>query len=180
MATSIAPDGSEAVLYSFRGGSDGALPFGVVQGIDGALYGVLPDTGTPVKDLCNVGCGTIFRMTLTGDKSTFYTFGPEADGIQPSGYLTVGRDGTIYGTAGSGPDSNGVIYAVTPSGVELAPCAFAGGASSDSGSAPLVQTSDGTIYGLGAGGTFSAGTVYSMSTSCVESIVWSFGGDYVN
>lgn len=45
-----------AVLYAFGGGTDGAQPGGLVQGVDGALYGNTQYGG-------DLDVGTIFRMT---------------------------------------------------------------------------------------------------------------------
>ena len=52
----IRPDGTEAVLYSFSGGSDGSNPTGVYLGSNGTLYGVTEAGGA------NNG-GTIFEIT---------------------------------------------------------------------------------------------------------------------
>jgi uncharacterized repeat protein (TIGR03803 family) len=54
----LTPQGVESVLYSFTGGSDGALPEGdLVQGSDGALYGTTRRGGA-------LGQGVVFRLTL--------------------------------------------------------------------------------------------------------------------
>lgn len=61
---SIDPSGKETVLYSFTGGSDGALPGGgLTMDASGNLYGVALSGG----DIsCNVqlgGCGVVFELT---------------------------------------------------------------------------------------------------------------------
>jgi uncharacterized repeat protein (TIGR03803 family) len=57
-AFKLTPQGVETVLYSFTGGSDGAIPRGdLVQGSDGALYGTTFSGGTS-------GRGVVFRLTL--------------------------------------------------------------------------------------------------------------------
>jgi len=51
---------TEAVLYSFEGGSDGQQPNDVVFGPSGTLYSATDFGGS---DLCYMGCGTIFELT---------------------------------------------------------------------------------------------------------------------
>jgi hypothetical protein len=61
---SITPDGTETVIYSFQGGSDGATPSGKLLDVDGALYGttfmggLCPNYGGGAN-----GCGTVFSIT---------------------------------------------------------------------------------------------------------------------
>jgi uncharacterized repeat protein (TIGR03803 family) len=61
--TSPIPD--ETVLYSFLGGSDGASPFSLIAGRDGALYGTTGEGGT-------ANDGTVFELSLyTGKRDRF-------------------------------------------------------------------------------------------------------------
>src|SRR5581483_5795778 len=56
----VTPSGTETVLYSFAGGSDGANPeAGLTQGSDGNLYGATYLGGASAL-------GTVFRLTLSG------------------------------------------------------------------------------------------------------------------
>jgi hypothetical protein len=51
---------SEAVLYSFRAGTDGKAPFGgLIMDVNGALYGTTASGGGTG---CRGGCGTVFRV----------------------------------------------------------------------------------------------------------------------
>ena len=52
----ITPAGTESVLYSFAGGTDGAGPVGLVLGADGNLYGITINGGTSND-------GTVFKIT---------------------------------------------------------------------------------------------------------------------
>ena len=58
----LAPDGTEAVLHAFTGGSDGSFPVGdLITDDAGRLYGTAGAGG------CNCGepfdrCGTVFRL----------------------------------------------------------------------------------------------------------------------
>jgi uncharacterized repeat protein (TIGR03803 family) len=53
--------GRERVIYSFKGGKDGAAPHGVIE-VNGVLYGTTTYGG---GNGCNIyGCGTVFSITL--------------------------------------------------------------------------------------------------------------------
>jgi uncharacterized repeat protein (TIGR03803 family) len=57
--------GKETVLHSFSGGSDGAVPYGVVLDSAGNLYGAASYGGQRVQGYCPYnygGCGTVFRI----------------------------------------------------------------------------------------------------------------------
>lgn len=58
----ISTTGSEKVLHSFTGGSDGAFPTAALIFVKGALYGTTYYGGGS-KD-CKYGCGTVFAMSL--------------------------------------------------------------------------------------------------------------------
>ena len=54
-------NGQESVLYNFRGGADGAYPFGgVIRDNKGNLYGSAAQGG---DNTCAGGCGTVFKLT---------------------------------------------------------------------------------------------------------------------
>jgi uncharacterized repeat protein (TIGR03803 family) len=55
---SISPAGVETVIYSFQGGSDGALPEAGLIDVDGTLYGTTTAGGGAKCD-----CGTVFAIT---------------------------------------------------------------------------------------------------------------------
>jgi hypothetical protein len=53
---------SQSVLYSFAGGSDGAMPAGTILPVNGALYGTTMAGGNG-GCFDNSGCGTVFQVT---------------------------------------------------------------------------------------------------------------------
>ena len=128
-----------ATIYSFKGGSDGRAPNGVIFGKKGALYGTTYVGGTNTCGL-NIayGCGTVFELApaegSAWTKTVLYSFNG-ADGASPSpslastpgSKLAFGSNGALYGTteAGGSNDSSGT----GPGGTvfELAPPASAGG-----------------------------------------------------
>src|ERR1700674_2423136 len=70
--------GNKSVLYSFKGGTDGALPVGgVVRDLAGDLYGTTVGGGAP----CN--CGTVFRLDPNSNEIVMYRFHGGSDGAAP-------------------------------------------------------------------------------------------------
>jgi len=83
----ITPSGTLTTLYSFcsqAGCTDGAHPFaGLVPATNGDLY------GTTYQGGCNGGCGTIFKITLSGTLTTLHSF-DGTDGLKLSPSETPG------------------------------------------------------------------------------------------
>ncbi len=105
----------ETVLYSFKGGRDGASPIGsLVADTAGNLYGTTSDGGAAI---CS--CGVIYKMTpgATGKwmESVAYRFpGTPDPGFAYNG-MVLTSDGNFYGaTVHGGGSNNGAIYEFTP------------------------------------------------------------------
>lgn len=157
----VTPSGTETVLYSFAGGSDGEHPYaGVIQGSDGNFYGTTYQGGAN-------GLGTVFKITPSGIETVLYSFaGGSSDGANPEAGLTQGTDGNFYGnTYLGGASSLGTVFEITPSGTETILHSFAGGSSDGANpTANLIQSSDGNLYGsTGAGGTGGYGTFFKVT-----------------
>src|SRR5690242_8525566 len=89
---------TEQVLKAFDStGSSGNAPRGpLIQGIDGALYGLTSAGGS------SFGQGTVFKINCDGGGfSVLYTFHFGANGAAPEGGLLQGKDGALYGTTSS-------------------------------------------------------------------------------
>jgi uncharacterized repeat protein (TIGR03803 family) len=133
-------------------------PANIVQGRDGNLYSTTERGGTN-------GVGTVFKVTPTGDLSVLYSFGFQSgQGQFPTGGLTLGTDGDLYGsTQAGGSLGMGTVYKITPTGTLTVLHNFAG----SDGSAPYappVQGVDGNFYGTTiSGGVNNKGTVYKMT-----------------
>jgi uncharacterized repeat protein (TIGR03803 family) len=108
----VDPEGSETVLYSFAGGADGAFPDGGVLLARGSLYGTT-SLGGDLSACGGEGCGTVFKLTSSGEKIVLHDF-QSTDGQQPEGSLLL-YEGYLYGTTfGGGRELGGVVYSLTP------------------------------------------------------------------
>jgi uncharacterized repeat protein (TIGR03803 family) len=176
----ITPSGTLIILYSFEFLDGGDYPSAsLVQATDGNLYGTTL-LGGPENGSCPNGCGTIFKITLTGTLTTLYTFAG-TDGALPDAGLLQATDGNFYGTTTSGgtaPNCTfletpgcGTVFKITPAGVLTTLYSFCS-STCMSGVLPyatLVQATNGTLYGTASGGGandncyYGCGTVFSLS-----------------
>jgi uncharacterized repeat protein (TIGR03803 family) len=171
----LTPTGAETVLHAFAGGSaDGAGAQSLIQGSDGNFYGVTQFGGAS-------NLGVVFKITPAGVATVLHAFGGGGDGAQPNTTLIQGSDGNFYGTTPFGGTSGqGVVFRITPAGVETVLHAFAGGAAD--GANPLtgvIQGSDGNFYGTTSSGgdpscAGGCGTVYKLTPAGVESTLCGF------
>jgi uncharacterized repeat protein (TIGR03803 family) len=164
--TRLNPGWKETVLYSFAGGTDGAVPVaGVVFDTAGNLYGTTSAGGTS-------GNGTVFQLTPSGShwsETILHNFQGQSDGLVPYAGLTFDRAGNLYGAATDGGTSGGgtifvlthgsggwafnVIYSVPGWGI------------SGPFRTPLVDAS-GNVFGTThCDGAYSAGSVFELARS---------------
>lgn len=100
----VAPDGTETVLHSFAGGSDGAAPIAhLTKDKSAVLYGTTDKGGS-------AGCGTIFMITKRGQETTLYEFTGTTDGADLRAGLTIDKAGNLYGTAYAGGKGFGTVF----------------------------------------------------------------------
>lgn len=181
----ITPSGTETVLYSFLGGSDGCGPSSLIQASDGNLYGTTTSGGKVGPSYYT--CGTAFKMTLSGTETILYSFaGGTTDGCVPSSLIQA-SDGNFYGVAeAGGANDDGAVFKITPSGTETILYSFAGGRNFAS---RLVEGSDGNFYGTTFYGGISGqcgndnpyptsgnGAVFKITPSGTETVLHSFAG----
>lgn len=106
------------LLHTFGTNGDGQVPWGhLIQGKDGALYGVTDQGGT--NDPQVGGDGTVFKVNPDGTGyAVLYNFGASAsDGRQPGLGLVQGTDGMLYGVTMSGGTSNyGTVFTMNTNG----------------------------------------------------------------
>jgi hypothetical protein len=109
-----APGGAwtQTVLHSFTGQPDGDEPTGLTLGPDGTLY-ITASGGES-------GHGGIFALAppaAPGDawtEDTLYSFKGRPDGTAPRAAVTIGKDGTLYGTSWGGTRNNGIVFRLLP------------------------------------------------------------------
>ncbi|MEO7902573.1 MAG: choice-of-anchor tandem repeat GloVer-containing protein [Capsulimonas sp.] len=195
----ITPSGVFQVLHRF---GDGSLPFdgkyigGLKLGGDGNLYGTTLQGGA-------FGSGMLFRMSPTGAITILHSFGDPSipnDGRFPTGDLTPGAGGFIYGVTGGGggptPPSGlfpaGTVYRISLTGAGYTILhVFRDGSIINDGYGPaggITVASDGSLYGTAAtGGTYSNldgtnynhnfGAAYKISPSGAYTVLHRFGDD---
>jgi len=104
---------SETILYSFGSvPSDGDDPLGVpVFDEQGNLYGTTFLGG-------NAACGTVYRLTPTGEETILHNFGGTGDGCSPDGGLLRDPKGVLYGDTTAGGTGSytpgGTLYKLVP------------------------------------------------------------------
>ena len=127
----ITPTGILTTLFSFPSNFPyplGIEPNGLMQASDGNFYGTTPFGGQNCLDL--EICGTVFRITPTGQFTSLYTFcsqGNCTDGYYPRAVPVQASDGYLYGTTIAGGNPNdcvlsdgfgcGTVFRITPQGV---------------------------------------------------------------
>ena len=139
--------------------TDGIGPVaGLILGNDGNYYGTASSGGSTHD-------GTVFMITPAGVETLVYTFTGGSDGVRPVARLLLASDGNFYGTTQFGGTSDaGIIFRLTPQGVESVLYSFTGGNDGANPVGDLVQGSDGALYGTtSAGGTSSDGVVFRIT-----------------
>ncbi len=113
----IASDGTETVLHSFKGGkNDGGNPeAGLLADGAGNLYGTTEYGGG--RNNCNGanGCGTVFEIAPDGTETVLHKFKESTDGANPTAGLVADGAGNLYGTASvGGAYGYGTVFEITP------------------------------------------------------------------
>ena len=159
---------TESVIYRFRGGTDGWLPYGRLS-IDrtGNLYGTTGFGGKKTRECPHYGCGVVFKLAPDGGgaytESVLYRFRGGRDGAGPKAGLIMDRAGNLYGTTVGGGGSSkcdggcGTVFKLTPDGSggysESVLYRFTGWSNGWSPETGLILDRAGNLYGTtGLGG----------------------------
>lgn len=169
----ISPAGALTTLYSFcavSGCADGSLPYaGLIQATDGNLYGTTRSGGAS-------GAGTVFKLTLSGNLTTLYSFSGAADGANPQATLVQAPNGSLYGTTYGGGTGSGTIFTIALNGTLSTLHTFNG---SDGGAsqAGFIVATDGNLYGTSKfGGAAGDGTIFEITPSGTFTTLYAFSG----
>jgi uncharacterized repeat protein (TIGR03803 family) len=167
----VTPDGTETVLYSFTGGSDGNLPHaGLVADSAGNLYGTTEGGGAN-------GDGTVFKLAPDGAETVLHSFMGGSDGQAPVAEMIKDEAGNLYGTTYEGAGCcSGTAFKLAPDGTKTLLLAF-GGSEGYEPVAPLLRDAAGNFYSITAsGGTYGFGTVFKLKSNGVVNVLHAFRG----
>jgi len=162
--------GTESVLYSFAGGTDGANSNSdLLLGKGGELFGTTSGGGT--NDDC-IDCGTVFRLDPTGAETVLHRFTGGSNGSNPRSGLVRDAKGNFYGTTQLGGNFSvcgygcGTIFELTVGGKFKHLYSFGGRTNNDGQNpiADMILDGDGNLYGMvQGGGSFGAGTIFEFT-----------------
>jgi uncharacterized repeat protein (TIGR03803 family) len=181
LGQTVAADSAQAetyrVLYSFKGGEDGAHPYGgLSRDSAGTLYGTTYKGGA-------YHYGTVFELLNSGKHKVLYSFGENGgDGEFPrDGWLARDKAGNLYGTTyQGGAYGYGTVFKLDKTDKETVLYSFTGGADGKEPSwGGLNLDAAGNLYGTTwEGGSSGYGTVFKVDKNGVESVVYSFAGGH--
>jgi uncharacterized repeat protein (TIGR03803 family) len=176
-----AKTGSETVVHSFSGGTDGAYPQSGLTYANGMFYGLTGSGGgcTAIQ----TGCGTVYTIDpTTGAETILYAFSDNPDAAGAWGNL-VYHKGTLYGASfGGGSNGIGAIFSVNATtGAEQILYSFSG---RDGSLGDGVIYHGGHLYGstldggLCKGQCYNYGDVfdYNLKTG-KEKVLYTFNND---
>jgi uncharacterized repeat protein (TIGR03803 family) len=113
------------VIYSFKNGTDGAVPTGgLVFDSSGNLYGTTEyggGFGSCHYQTGPIHCGTVFKLTHQSDgswtESVLYGFKGKSDGALPLSGVVFDANGDLFGTTPKGGfKDQGTVFELTPTG----------------------------------------------------------------
>jgi uncharacterized repeat protein (TIGR03803 family) len=163
VAFRITPAGDETVLVAFGPGNGFApsIPQGpLVPAGDGNFYGTSAQGGAGSS-------GTVYQLTPSGTLTVLHAFEASlTDGSDPAPYLTLGRDGLLYGSARTrGLYDGGSVFRIATDGTLDWLYWFR--ATDTDGVEPaqgVLQGTDGKLYGTTASsGSGSPGVFFQLT-----------------
>jgi uncharacterized repeat protein (TIGR03803 family) len=182
----VSSSGTETLLYSFTGSTDGGNPYApVIRDSKGNLYGTTKYGGN--TNCSEYGCGVAFKLDTAGKETVLHSFTGRSDGWNPLQGLIMDKKGKLYGTTyyGGGAYNEGMVFKLTAKGTETILHSFEGGSSD--GAYPeyghLLMGKAGDLYGLTweGGGTgcyysYGCGVLYRLTVKGKFTVLHSFAG----
>lgn len=188
----LSADGTETVLHSFQGGSDGLAAYGaLLSDKNGNLYGTTYYGGGDTS-CYPIGCGTVFKIAPNGTETIVHAF-QGSDGSFPVAGLVADKKGNLFGTASDGGNTGcfaqlgcGVVFKIAPDGSYTMLYVFTG--QNGDGSNPsgrLFAGAKGDFYGTtdtggdqscSVGGNVGCGTVFKLMSDGTEKALYAFHG----
>jgi uncharacterized repeat protein (TIGR03803 family) len=172
----LSPEGEQTVLHDFFAFTgDGTYPEeGLIMDSQGNLFGVT-EAGGAYGD---GGYGTVFRLSPGGSETILHSFGKNPnDGMAPSGFLAIDKQGNIYGTTnGGGKYGYGTAFRISPDGAETIIHTFNNKSGDGYYPGGLAIDRLGNLYGTcSAGGSAGNGTVFEINNKGGYTTLYNFG-----
>ena len=185
----LTPSGSgwtETVLYSFKGGTDGAGVYGgvILNKQGNSLFGTTSEGGTSGSH------GTVFQLASNNGiwkEAPIYRFRGSRDGGNPYSGLVSDSAGNIYGTTFyGGTKGYGTVFELTHSQTGWKENVLHSFTAQKDGGFPyygtLLVDKAGNLYGTtSVGGGMADGVAYELSLSgsgkWIETVLYSFSGE---
>ena len=159
-----------ALVYAFKGGDDGATPYGALLEVGNVLYGTTGAGGQSPRHACGAGCGVVFSLQpTTGAEAVVYAFQGGLDALSPRSDL-ISVNGVLYGTTEFGGarkrgNGGGTLYSIDPAtGIESVVHTFKASAEGLYPDGALTRISH-ALYGTtieGGGAKCGCGILYKL------------------
>jgi uncharacterized repeat protein (TIGR03803 family) len=165
------------VLYSFTGGTDGALPFGgLILDPSGNLYGTTVGAGEGGQQ------GSVFKVSRSGKFTLLHAFGEnDPGGARPYTGLVRDSAGNLYGTTTGWDQSPATVFKLTKNNKLSVLHSFTRGADGGMPSGPVVLDPAGNLYGATSNGGSpncdagrGCGVVFKLDPSGNETVLHTF------
>src|SRR4029077_12010797 len=125
--------------------------------------------------------GVFFKLSPDGAYTVLHAFCTKpncTDGADPFAGVVMDNAGNLYGATNSGgKGGGGVVFKLTPSGIETQLHAFCSNAMCKDGHAPIGVIVDGAgnVYGTTIeGGKHDAGAIFKITPDGTETVLYSF------
>ena len=167
--------GKFGVLYTFNGTGDGSEPRGTLfRDRAGNLYGTTLYGGVKGATCPNVvGCGVVYKVTMSGKETVVHSFSGGADGSGSQAGLVSDGLGNLYGgTEDGGTSKFGTVFELSPAGNKTILFNFSCG-NGACGPDSLTRDPAGNLYGVSFAGN---GSVFKLDVNENLTVIHAFVG----